>query len=123
MPDHRPCALAQVRRQSAARARAGRLPQALGTVTALEHLWPDPDRRDDALLRVAVRCARSETLTPAERRCLSAAACGLRRMESATVLGLSPHTIDSELLKARRRLRAKTTTHAVAEALRQGLIL
>lgn len=68
------------------------------------------------------RCDRPEYLTTAERRCLTAAAAGLRRRESATVFGLSPHTVDRELLTARRRLRAKTTTHAVAEAIRQGLI-
>lgn len=91
-------------------------------MNTLEHLWPDPDRRDGALMRVAARCGRSETLTPAERRCLTAAAAGLRRNETATALGLSPHTVDRQLTTARRRLRAKNTTHAVAEALRQGMI-
>jgi DNA-binding CsgD family transcriptional regulator len=71
----------------------------------LEHLWQG-----------------NEVLSPAEKRCLTAAAAGLRRRESGVVLGLSPHTVDRQLTTARRRLRAKNTTHAVASAIRQGLI-
>lgn len=90
----------------------------------LEHLWPDPDRRDDALERLAARVEVGRaTLTECERRCLIAASAGLDRRETALIYSVTPETIDKQLLMARRRLRAKNTTHAVAQAIRQGLIV
>lgn len=91
----------------------------------LEHLWPDPDRRDEALFRVAVAIGRAHErthLTPMEVRVLEALSHGLGREGAAEVLGVTVETVKSWTLQARRVLRAKNTTHACCEALRQGLI-
>lgn len=95
-------------------------------MNGLDQLWPDPDRRDDALYRVAAAIvARHEPrtrLNPSELRALQAVSVGLDRNGVAAVHNLSPYTVAEQLQAARRALRAKNTTHAVAEALRQGLI-
>jgi DNA-binding CsgD family transcriptional regulator len=92
----------------------------------LEHLWPDEDRRDDALYRVALaigRCPPERTAVHAgELRALQASSFGLDADGVSVVLGLSLETIKTQLKTARRALRAKNTTHACCEALRQGLI-
>jgi len=54
---------------------------------------------------------------------LQAVSFGLDRNGVAAVYNLSPFTVTEQLKAARRALRAKNTTHAVAEALRQGLIV
>lgn len=73
--------------------------------------WNDPDRRDDALLRVAIAVLEAEPLratpTPAE---LDVLRC------------LSHSTVASQVKSARRRLAAKNETHAVALALRRALV-
>lgn len=97
---------------------------------ALRERWPDPDLRDDALTRLLGRVLATPggapgepvALSPEQRRCLSATAAGLRRNEAAAALGLSPHTVHSHLRHISRLLAAKNTTHAVANALRLGLI-
>lgn len=89
----------------------------------IEELWPDPDRRHDALLRLAEAVYRDPLpLTEAETLALTTAARGLRWRESAELLGVAPDTVRWALVRARQKLRAKNTTHAVAEALRRGLI-
>jgi DNA-binding CsgD family transcriptional regulator len=92
----------------------------------LEHLWPDPDRRDDALYRVAAAVGHSPPertqVHPAELRALQAVSVGLDERGAAHVLGLARMTVTTQLRDARRALRAKNTTHACCEALRQGLI-
>jgi DNA-binding CsgD family transcriptional regulator len=104
-------------------------------VEALEQLWPDADRRHEALLRVAGRVSgrlpfpergsflpsRCE-LSPYERRVLMAIASGLNRDEAATVLGYTLESVKDALRRVRRILGAKTTAHAVAVALRTGVI-
>jgi DNA-binding CsgD family transcriptional regulator len=62
------------------------------------------------------------TLTPGERRALQGVAAGLLYHEVADVLGLSRETVRTDLERARRILGAKNMPHAVALALRAGLI-
>ena len=47
---------------------------------------------------------------------------GLRERECADAMGVSEETVKTHLDFARRKLRAKNTAHAVAIALRLGLI-
>jgi len=91
----------------------------------IEQLWPDPDRREDALERLLVRVYSTTErthVTPAELRALQALSVGLDEHGCAAVLGVGHETVKRQLVKARRALRAKNTTHACCEALRQGLI-
>jgi DNA-binding CsgD family transcriptional regulator len=60
--------------------------------------------------------------SPAQLRSLEQAARGLSAKEAATELGLSVHTIKSERAGARVVLGARSTTEAVAVAIRRGLI-
>lgn len=93
----------------------------------LEQLWPDDDRRDNGLCKALRDIERqqdpSPDLTPCEIRCLQAASAGLQTKEIALVYGMSYLTVQDQLKAARRRLRAKNTTHAVAMGLRAGLIV
>jgi LuxR family quorum sensing-dependent transcriptional regulator len=96
-------------------------------VIDLKHLWPDPDRRDDALIRCLEDVYRSQArstieLSPQEKRCIECASYGLDAYESADLLGVGYESVKTHLKHTRRKLRAKNTMHAVAEALRQGLI-
>ena len=92
----------------------------------LASVWRDEDRRDDALARLAERVYRDDpdarSLTDTEIKYLAAAAHGLDWRETASVYGVSPETVRAGLKRSRRVLAAKTTTHAVAIAFRQGLI-
>ena len=96
----------------------------------LQESWPDPDRRDDALLRLLARVLstptgpadKAVTLSPAQRRVLTAAAAGLAEREAAAALGISHATVNKTLATCRRLLAAKNTAHAVANAFRLGLI-
>ena len=100
--------------------------------------WPDADRRDDALGRLGLRLGGvatsnrnrrrdvtegGEYLSVAELRALACMSHGLGARGAADVLGVSEATVRAHLTQARRRLRAKDTTHAVAEALRRSLIV
>jgi DNA-binding NarL/FixJ family response regulator len=94
-------------------------------VESLRELWPDPDRRHDALVRLAVNVHEAEFpdyLTPQQARVLEAMSRGLNRHETAELLGISVESTKTHLKLATRALRAKTTTHACCEALRRGLI-
>ena len=88
--------------------------------------WPDPDLREDALMRTLIRVYAQpdprEVLTPRELEVLVGLSRGLGRQGTADLLGVSPETVKAQSVTARRALRAKNTTHAVAEALRRGLI-
>lgn len=68
------------------------------------------------------RYGRRHELTPPELRCLSATAVGLRAKEAGMVLGIAEETVKSHLSSARLKLRGKNTCHAVALAIRAGLI-
>ena len=61
-------------------------------------------------------------LTPAELRVVAAMSHGLTAEMAADLLGVATETVKTHLKAARVRLRAKNTAHAVANALRQGLI-
>lgn len=61
-------------------------------------------------------------LTPVEKRVLTLAADGFLNKQIATRLGLSPLTVKNHLARIRARLGATDTTHAVATALRTGLL-
>lgn len=89
-------------------------------------MWPDADRRDDALLRLLARVdntlPRRDSLAPMETRVLEALSHGLGYKGAAEVLGVGIETVKSDVVRARRALQAKDATHAVAIALRSGLI-
>jgi len=53
---------------------------------------------------------------------LSLAAAGLRDAQIGDEMGITLDTVRNHLVKARRRLGARNTTHAVALALTRGLI-
>jgi len=61
-------------------------------------------------------------LTKEEKLVLSLTAHGLTGPMVAEVLGKSKHTVKKQLRSARYNLGAKNTTHAVAIAIRRGLI-
>jgi DNA-binding CsgD family transcriptional regulator len=61
-------------------------------------------------------------LTRRETQVLQLAADGQTRKEVALVLGVSLHTVKTQGNMAREKLGASNTSHAVAIALRQGLI-
>ena len=92
---------------------------------ALDQEWPDPDRRDAALLSVLQDTYRSQarsTPTPSQIRSIVAASHGLTCEQAAEVLHLSHFTVKSHLRDARAILGCKTTAHLVAESIRRGLI-
>ena len=61
-------------------------------------------------------------LTPTERKVMELAAEGLLVKQIAVQLGLSPLTVKNHLARIRRRLGATDKAHAVATALRAGLL-
>lgn len=63
-----------------------------------------------------------EPLTPAELLVVRFASYGLNNIETADVTGLAYGTVQSQIKRAMRKLRAKNRTHLVALALREGLI-
>lgn len=98
---------------------------------------PDLDRGDAALTRLlaVVRAAPylehrhlsdahgfSERVTPAEIRVIQALAVGLETTEAADTLGVSHHTIRTQIRTAKAKMRARTRAHLVALAIRGGLI-
>ena len=90
-------------------------------------LGPDPAREDAALLRILVAAHSMpwpyETdLSPMETRTLEAASHGLMNRESSEVYGVSAETVKHQMRQAMRKLAAKSRAHAVAKALRAGLI-
>ncbi len=91
--------------------------------------WSDEARRDEALLKLLVRVhstpwpADAEMdLTPLELRCVVAASHGLGNIETADLYGYKYETVKTQMAIALRKLGAKNRTHAVAKALRRGLI-
>ncbi|MCU1617765.1 MAG: Bacterial regulatory protein luxR family [Frankiales bacterium] len=61
-------------------------------------------------------------LTVAERRVLAFMADGKTRLETAAALGVAISTVDTLSARARHRLDAANTTHAVRLAIRSGAI-
>ena len=64
----------------------------------------------------------SGELTARERECLSWTSVGKTAWEIGSILGISEHTAVAHLNSAVRKLDATSRAHAVAEALRRGLI-
>jgi DNA-binding CsgD family transcriptional regulator len=95
--------------------------------TALLPEWQDPDLREEALERVGTTLEQVERLldhrlTRRERQVVELMSRGHSYQQTADALGLSIETVKSHLKSARRGLAARNTVHAVAEALRKGLI-
>jgi DNA-binding NarL/FixJ family response regulator len=84
--------------------------------------WDDPDRRDAALVRVGERIASSGPFPPRELAVLFLLSHGMRHAEIGGTLGVSRATIDRDVETSVARLDAQTSAHAVATALRLGLI-
>ena len=63
------------------------------------------------------------TLSPREREVLTLLSTGASRAEASETLKISEHTFRVYVDSARRKMGAMNTTHAVAKALTQGLIL
>lgn len=61
-------------------------------------------------------------LTPRQAEVLALIAAGKTPKEIAKQLFVSPHTVKSTMDAVRQRLKAKSTAHAVALALRAGEI-
>lgn len=61
-------------------------------------------------------------LTGRQRLCLAASAEGRSAKQTARVVGLTPRTVEHHLEEAKKRLEAETLPHAVALAVRKGLI-
>lgn len=78
------------------------------------------------MMRLLIRCAAQpeprEYLTPRETQVIEALSHGLDSEGAADLLGIGLETVKTLTRRARRALRAKNTTHACCEALRQGLI-
>jgi LuxR family quorum sensing-dependent transcriptional regulator len=69
-----------------------------------------------------VQPAQPARLTARELECLAWAAQGKSEWEMARILGISEHTAEKHLINARVKLGAVNRVHAVATALRRGVI-
>jgi len=65
---------------------------------------------------------RTGSLTPREAQCLALMSHGMTTEMVAQTLGIAFYTVMTYLKKARFALRAKNTAHAIAIALREGII-
>lgn len=65
---------------------------------------------------------RKRKLTPRQQACLLAAAEGQSAKQAARSIDLTPRTVQHHHEEAKRRLGAQSLTHAVALALREGMI-
>jgi DNA-binding NarL/FixJ family response regulator len=90
-------------------------------VNALEVIQSGRRYVDPALARVALGASDKPSLTPREAEVLAHVADGLSHDEIGKRLSISPETVRTHVRKACERLNARTRTHAVATALRQGL--
>ncbi len=61
-------------------------------------------------------------LTPKQKRILEAAALGLQLKEIGELHGIKLFTVREHLVRIRKRLGARNTTHAVAIAMKMSLI-
>lgn len=95
---------------------------------------PDEDRRDVALGGLAIVVEHADEIypghtEPGETRerpryldVLQAMSDGRDMNEAGAELGISAQTVRTHLKHAREALKAKNTAHAIAEALRRGVI-
>lgn len=74
-------------------------------------------------MTITVGSKRKANMTPSQRKVLELSASGMLNQDIADKLGISRRTVEAHLAAAREELNAKTTTQAVAEAVRKGIIL
>jgi LuxR family transcriptional activator of conjugal transfer of Ti plasmids len=74
------------------------------------------------IVNVQRQYAANASLTQRERQCLAWASSGKTREETAMILGVSPRAVRFHLDNARQNLGACTVAHAVAVAIRKGLL-
>jgi len=86
-----------------------------GEVAFGRELWPGP-HRSPGTLGDGVR------LSAREREVLGLSSQGSRTKQIARQLGISEATVETMMRRAAEKLGALTRTHAVAEALRRGLL-
>ena len=91
-------------------------------VYALESIRSGRRYVDPALARAALGTGQKRALTPREAEVLGHVADGLSHDEIGRRLSISPETVRTHVRKACERLNARTRTHAVATALRLGLL-
>ena len=91
-------------------------------VYALESIRSGRRYVDPALARTALGNGQKPALTPREAEVLGHVADGLSHDEIGRRLSISPETVRTHVRKACERLNARTRTHAVATALRLGLL-
>lgn len=118
-----------MRVQAAARRRLPLSYRARGVRPALRHNdrvdaeWLDPDRRDDALARIASRIqVQPNLVTTREVAVLLLLSHGVPRSQVKAMLSMSNRGVEACLSVVWAKLEATNTTHAVATALRLGLI-
>ena len=91
-------------------------------VYALEAIRSGRRYVDPALAQAALGAGKKPALTPREAEVLAHVADGLSHDEIGSRLSISPETVRTHVRKACERLNARTRTHAVATALRLGLL-
>jgi len=91
-------------------------------IYALESIRSGRRYVDPALARAALGTGQKRALTPREAEVLGHVADGLSHDEIGRRLSISPETVRTHVRKACERLNARTRTHAVATALRLGLL-
>lgn len=88
--------------------------------------WTDPDRRNEAIDRILNDMAHAPkpntNLTPAELRVVYCLSYGLGSRGAAEMCNITYETARDHSKHARRKLRARDTTHLIAIAIRRGLI-
>jgi DNA-binding CsgD family transcriptional regulator len=82
----------------------------------------DPQRTTGAPIGERLRAKEIRRLTMREVECLGWAAQGKSEWEISQILGISEHTAEKHLINARVKLGAVNRVHAVATALRRGVI-
>ncbi len=90
----------------------------------LEAIWPDEDRRNGALERLAttINNRRYDELSPDKLLILQCCSHGLGLRGTADVTGFSYDHVKQSLWRTRRIMAVKDNMQAVAEGLRRGLI-
>jgi LuxR family quorum-sensing system transcriptional regulator CciR len=79
------------------------------------------DNTEDGMLRPRAR-RRADTLSEREIECLQLIAAGKTSWAIAEILDISPHTVNAHIRNIVRKLGVASRPHAVAEAMRRGMI-
>lgn len=100
--------------------------EAIATLLLVRWLLDDTGRGEEAFDRLLLNLSRAgwkpHPLTYREWEVLAAAAAGLTRRATGELLGIDEETVKTHRRHAQERLAAENTTHAVAEAIRRGLL-